>query len=270
MKKFSVSMPVYSGDNPEWVLSAVESIVNQTVKPDEVVIVVDGTVSFELDNLLCSFEKDPLFKIIRLDKNYGHGYARKIGVENCSNDLIALMDADDISLPYRFEKQISLFENDIDIVGGNISEFIGEPDNTVGKRIVPKEDAEIKEYMKKRCPMNQVTVMFKKVSVEKAGGYIDWYCEEDYYLWLRMNLEGMKFANVPEVLVNVRIGEDMYRRRGGLKYFKSEARLQGYMLKKGVIKFPRYVLNMAERLVLQVLMPNRLRGWVFKNFARSS
>ena len=262
-------MCVYGGDNSKWFKSAVDSVVNQTVKPKEVVIVVDGPVSLELDNILCSFEKDSLFKIIRLDKNYGQGYARKIGLENCSYDLIALMDADDISLPYRFEKQIALFEDDIDIVGGIISEFIGEPDNAVGKRIVPLADAEIKEYMKKRCPMNQVTVMFKKASVEKVGGYIDWYGEEDYYLWLRMYLANMKFANVPDVLVNVRVGNDMYNRRGGLKYFKSEAKLQKYMLNNKVIGFGRFVLNVFERLVLQVLMPNALRGWIFKRFARS-
>lgn len=270
MKKFSVSLCVYSGDKPEWFAQAVDSIVKQTVKPDEIVIVVDGPVPLELDNIIYSFEQDSLFKVIRLDNNYGHGYARKIGLQSCSYDLIALMDADDISSPDRFEKQLPFFENNIDIVGGNISEFIGGPENVVGKRIVPTTDAEIKNYMKKRCPMNQVTVMFKKTSVEKVGGYINWYCEEDYYLWLRMFLADMKFANVPDVLVNVRVGEDMYRRRGGIKYFKSEAKLQKYMLDNKIIGFARFVLNVSERLVLQVLIPNSLRGWIFKHFARSN
>lgn len=271
MKEFSVSMCVYGGDNPSWFSGAVDSIVNQTVRPNEIIIVVDGSIPLELDNIISSFEKDSLFKVIRLDKNYGHGYARKIGLENCSYDLIALMDADDISLPDRFEKQLPFFDNDndIDIVGGNISEFIGEPCNVVGKRMVPSTDAEIKKYMKKRCPMNQMTVMFKKASVERVGGYIDWFCDEDYYLWLRMCLADMKFANVADVLVNVRVGEDMYCRRGGLKYFKSEAKLQKYMLDNNVIGFGRFLLNVSERLVIQVLMPNALRGWFFKRFARS-
>ena len=118
--------------------------------------------------------------------------------------------------------------------------------------------------------MNQMTVMFKKSSVDKVGGYIDWFCEEDYYLWLRMAMNNMKFKNLPETLVNVRVGEEMYMRRGGLKYFTSEAKLQGFMLKNKIIGFPRYIINVSQRLVLQVLMPNKMRGWVFKKFARNT
>ena len=181
------------------------------------------------------------------------------------------MDADDLSVPDRFEMQLAVFEKnpDLSIVGGNIHEFIGAPDNCVGKRIVPETDAEIKAYMKKRCPMNQMTVMFRKEAVQKAGGYLDWYCDEDYYLWIRMALSGCQFANVPENLVNVRVGEEMYQRRGGWKYFCSEAKLQGFMLERGMIGIPRYILNVAQRLVLQVLMPNKLRGFIFQKFARS-
>ena len=163
-----------------------------------------------------------------------------------------------------------MFESDpsIDIIGGNIAEFVGEIDNFVGKRIVPCSDLEIKDYMKYRCPMNLVTVMFKKSSVYAAGGFIDWFCEEDYYLWLRMYLKKMKFANIPDVLVNVRVGKEMYQRRGGWKYFKSEAKLQKYMLDNKVIKFPTYFINCSKRFVVQVMLPNRIRGWVFKKFAR--
>lgn len=269
MKQFSVSMCVYGGDHPAWFSAAVDSIVNQTVKPDEIVIVVDGPVPDELGAVLARYEEKPTFKIIRLPENHGHGYARRIGLQSCSFDLVALMDADDISLPDRFEKQLPYFDGEVDIVGGNIAEFVGEPTNIVGRRIVPSDDGQIKAYLKKRCPMNQVTVMFKKSAVEQVGGYIDWYCEEDYYLWLRMFLAGMRFANVPDILVNVRVGEEMYGRRGGLKYFKSEAKLQTYMLKHRVIGLGRYLLNVAERFVIQILMPNRIRGWVFKKLARS-
>ena len=116
--------------------------------------------------------------------------------------------------------------------------------------------------------MNQVTAMFKKTSVKKVGGYIDWYCNEDYYLWVRMAKAGMRFANLPDGLVNVRVGKDMYSRRGGIKYFRSEAKLQKYMLDNGVINFWTYFMNVNKRLVVQVLLPNRIRGWVFKKFAR--
>ena len=269
--KFSVAMCVYGKDNPEWFEVAVESILNQTATPSEVVLVVDGPVPSELDSVIKEYEKNDIFNVIRFEENQGHGNARRAGISACSNELIALMDADDISAPTRFEKQLAVFEkaNALDIVGGNITEFIGEPENIVARRDVPSSDADIKRYMKKRCPMNQMTVMFKKTSVEKVGGYIDWYCDEDYYLWLRMAFADMKFANVDDVLVNARVGADMYRRRGGKRYFQSEAKLQKYMYNNGFIGIGTYVVNVSKRFIVQILLPNRLRGWVFKKFARS-
>ncbi len=263
-------MCVYEKDNPDWFKVAVDSILNQTAPPDEVVLVVDGPVPEELDCLIREYEKEPSFRVIRLEKNMGHGEARRIGLDACSYGLVALMDADDISVPNRFEKQLEMFPKDEElvIVGGNISEFIDAPDNVVAERMVPQRDEEIKTYMKKRCPMNQVTVMFRKDAVDAVGGYIDWYCEEDYYLWIRLALAERKFANLQENLVNVRIGADMYHRRGGMKYFLSEAKLQKYMLKHKVIGLGTYLSNVIQRLILQVLMPNRLRGWVFQNLAR--
>ena len=263
-------MCVYGGDNAEHFKDAVESILNQTVKPEEVIIVVDGPVSTPLDVVICEYEKLPCCKIIRLKENQGHGVARRTSLSYCSYDIVALMDADDISVPQRFEKELAILLNhdELSIVGGDIAEFIDSPENIVGYRKVPNEDNDIKEYIKKRCPMNQMTVMFRKHDVESVGGYLDWYCEEDYYLWLRMYLEGMNFANIPEVLVNVRVGKEMYQRRGGIHYFKSEAKLQRYMLQNRIIRVPTYIVNVLKRLIVQVLLPNRLRGWVFQKFAR--
>lgn len=275
-QKFSVSMCVYGGDNPAFFDAAFSSIVNQTVQPDEIVLTVDGPIPQTIETVIEKYrilltESAIAFRMVTLEKNMGHGEARRICFENCNYDLIALMDADDISVPERFERELAIFQKDsaLSIVGGNIQEFVGSPDNCVGKRIVPEMDTDIKSYMQRRCPMNQVTVMFRKADVAEVGGYIDWFCEEDYYLWLRLALAGKQFANVPENLVNVRVGEDMYRRRGGWKYFKSEARLQWYMLKNHIIGFPRYFINVTQRLVLQVLMPNKIRGLIFQKFARS-
>lgn len=269
-RKFSVSMCVYGKDNPIWFETAVESILNQTMKPAEVVLVVDGPVPNALDVVIRKYETSSLFKVVRFAENKGHGEARRAGLSVCSYDLVAIMDADDISAHDRFEKQLLVFEQDpaVAIVGGIITEFVGEENNIVGKREIPKTDVEIKNYMKDRCPMNLVTVMFKKDMIEQVGGFIDWYCEEDYYLWVRMALANMKFANVSDVLVNVRVGKEMYQRRGGWKYFKSEAKLQKLMLSKKLIGVPKFFINVMERFILQVLMPNRLRGWVFQKFAR--
>ncbi|MBE6944155.1 MAG: glycosyltransferase [Ruminococcaceae bacterium] len=272
MEKFSVSMCVYGGDHPAWFQTSVDSIRNQTAPPDEIVLVVDGPVPEDLNAVICQYEKEPIFHVIRLEKNMGHGEARRISLNACKHSLVALMDADDISVPDRFAKQIKMFAEDpaLTIVGGNITEFVDTPDNLVGMRTVYTTDSEIKQDMKKRCPMNQMTVMFRKADVEAAGGYVDWYCDEDYYLWLRLMLSGAKFCNIPETLVNVRVGKEMYSRRGGMKYFKSEAKLQKWMLKKKVIGFGTYAVNVAKRLIVQVLLPNSLRSWVFQKFARKS
>lgn len=267
---FSVCMCVYGKDNPEWFRAAVESILSQTLPPSEIVLVVDGPVGDDLDEVIRCYESNKIFNVIKLEKNQGHGKARRIGLDNCKYELVAMMDSDDISVSSRFEKQIKVFENDheISVVGGNIAEFIEIQTNIIGKRNVPLTDQGIKSYMKKRCPMNQVTVVLRRSKVNESGGYEDWYYNEDYYLWVRMAINGLKFGNIDEVLVYVRVGPEMYRRRGGLRYFVSELKLQNYMLFNGVIGFPRYVGNVLVRFVVQVLLPNRAREIVFKNFAR--
>lgn len=280
-KDFSVSMCVYGKDNPIHFDAAIESVIKQTVKPSEIVLTIDGPIPDTVERVIKKYQEilsntNTLYKVIRLEKNMGHGEARRICFDHCSYDLIALMDADDLSVPTRFEKQVAYITNhpDVSVVGGYITEFISVDDPTdisqkAGSRIVPETDEDIKQYMKKRCPMNQVTVMFKKGDVAEVGGYIDWYCEEDYYLWIRLALAGKQFGNIPENLVNVRVGEEMYQRRGGLKYFKSEAGIQKLMFQKRMIGFPRYMINVGERFVLQALMPNNVRGWVFQKLARN-
>lgn len=275
--KFSVSMCVYGKDNPEFFDSALSSIIEQTMKPDEIVLTVDGPIPDSIKTVIQKYQDllkntETEFKVVFLKKNVGHGEARRISFNNCSYGLIALMDADDISVPNRFEKQINFYNkhSDLSVVGGYIQEFINTPENCVGKRIVPLNDADVKKYMCKRCPMNQVTVMLKKDDIAAVGGYIDWYCEEDYYLWVRLALAGKKFGNISENLVHVRVGEEMYKRRGGWKYFRSEVKLQAYMRKNNMIGLATYLLNVIERLIIQILLPNSIRGWVFQKFAREN
>jgi len=267
---FSVLMSVYKNDNPEHFKLALESIINQTIKPEEIVLVVDGPVPDTIEEVIKLYEGNSCLKVLRLPENVGLGNARKIGLEKCSNELVALMDADDICVTDRFEKQIKCFQEDssLSVVGGNIKEFINSVENIVGIREVPQNDTDIKKYLKRRCPFNHQTVMFRKTKVEEAGGYIDWYCDEDYYLWIRMYQNNAKFMNLKDVLVYVRVGNDMYKRRGGWKYFRSEAKLQKYMFDQGIIELPTFINNILVRFVVQVLLPNNIRKLVYKKFAR--
>lgn len=271
--KFSVITSVYKNDKPEFIRQAFDSItIGQTLCPDEVVVVVDGPVSQEINVVIDEYTQlhPQLFNIIRLPENQGLGKALKIGLEASKYDIIARMDSDDYSIPERFAMQVAYIEShpEIDIVGGNISEFIDNVDNVVGSRCVPLSHNQICDYMKVRCPFNHMTVMFKKQTVMNAGGYLDWHYNEDYYLWIRMALNNCTFANLPDILCYARVGKDMYARRGGWKYFKSEAKLQKYMFDRGLISFFRMGYNVLLRFVLQVCMPNKLRGFVFRKFAR--
>ena len=269
---FSVAISVYKNDKADFFDRALESITDlQSIKPNEIVLVVDGPIGDELNSVIAKYEnKYSILKTVRLSENGGLGNALKIAVENCTNELIARMDSDDISLPNRFEEQLKMFKDnpDLDIVGGNISEFIDTEENIVAYREVPLTDSDIKEYLKVRCPLNHVSVMYKKSAVLKSGGYLDLFWNEDYYLWIRMCEQNCKMANTGTVLVNVRTGQDMYKRRGGRKYYKSEKFLQDYMLKRKMIGHFTYCMNLAKRFIVQVLMPPTVRGWVFRRFAR--
>ena len=273
MDKFSVVTSVYRNDKPEFVRVALDSmLVEQTLKPSEIVLVRDGSVPVDLERLLFEYEAkySDVMHIIRLDKNGGLGNALKLGVENATYSLVARMDSDDICLPKRFEKQVAYMaeHQECDIVGGQMTEFLGEPTNVVGKRVVPESNEAIYEYMKSRCALNHLSVMFRKDTFLKGGNYQDWFWNEDYYLWVRMMMNKCVFANLSDVLVNVRSGEDQYARRGGMKYFKSEEGIQRLMLDNKLINRCEYSVNVAKRLIVQLLLPNWLRGWVFRTFAR--
>lgn len=272
MEKYSVLMSLYSKEKPMYLKAAIQSIINQTIKPNDIVIVKDGCITNELQIVLDEFSAQypDLFNIVGYDENRGLGFALNYGMKYAKNELVARMDTDDIAVPDRCYQQLSLFENNplLDIVGGDIAEFIGDESNIVSYRNVPKTDNEIKQYMKNRCPFNHMTVMYKKSAVVKAGGYIDLFWNEDYYLWIRMLEKKIVMANTGTILVNVRVGRDMYKRRGGKKYFQSEKFLQKYMFDKGIISRFTYFENIAKRLIIQVFLPHNLRGWVFRTFAR--
>lgn len=262
-------MSLYKKEHPEYLRLALDSMINQTVKPDEIVLVEDGPLTDELYEVIDEY-KDRL-NIVKNEKNMGLGLALNEGLKACRNELVARMDTDDISETRRCEKQLEYFSEypDTAILGGQIAEFIGSVDNVIGRRIVPETDAELKNYLKVRCPFNHMTVMFKKTEVLKAGNYQDWFWNEDYYLWVRLALQGSVFANLPDTFVYTRVGEDMYKRRGGKKYYISEIKLQRYMLSHKVIGYSTYLMNCGKRLILEILMPASLRGWVYKRFARS-
>lgn len=266
-------MSVYRNDKPEFVRRAMDSVTSlQIRKPEEVVLVVDGPIPEELKTLIKEYEEAPdsILNVVWLQENKGLGNALRVGMQKANNEIVARMDSDDVSVPERFEKQIAYMEThpECDLLGGQISEFIDDESNIVGNRIVPCEHNEILMWLKGRCPFNHMSVTMLRSRVLAVGNYLDWHFNEDYFLWIRMAEAGYKFANLPDTLVNVRVGKDMYARRGGWKYFKSEKGLQDYMLSHKMISFPRYVYNVLGRFAIQVMIPNKLRGFIFQKLFR--
>lgn len=268
---FSVLMSVYENDRVDYLKVALESTINQTLPPNEIVLVIDGPISEDMFKFIDEFKhKYDFLKAVFLPENKGLGNALREGMKHCSNEIIARMDSDDINKIDRFEKQMKYLKKykNITIVGSCIIEFQNDIKNIIAKRIVPEKHEEIVKYLKKRCPFNHMSVMFKKSCVEKSGGYLDWHYNEDYYLWIRMYLNKEIFYNIQEPLIYVRVGQDTYKRRGGWKYFKSETELQYYMLKNKVIYFDCFILNVFLRMVIQIVMPADIRALFYRKLVR--
>ena len=266
-EKFSVLLSLYAKERPAYLRAALDSLLAQTLLADEWVIVEDGPLTPELYAVLAEFEtaRPGLIRRVPLAENQGLGLALRAGVPECSYERIARMDTDDICLPDRFEKQMAQMDADpgLDVCGGQIDEFEDTPDKIVASRRVPLTDAEIKAYQKKRDGFNHVSVMFKKSAVLRAGNYQSAPLMEDTLLWCHMILAGAKCANLPDVLVWVRIGKDMYERRGGWAYFKKYREGRRAVRKTGYISAWDYGVSIAAQFVV-ALIPGGLRAFVFK------
>lgn len=241
--KYSVLMSVYYGDRPDWLRLSIESILNQTVSTDDFVIVCDGPLSKELNKVLDEYsEKNDCVHVFHLQKNMGLGIALAFGVERCKNELIARMDADDISLNCRAELELQLHgSGNYDVVGGEILEFIDDPERPVAIRNVPEYASKERDFFIYRNPLNHVSVMFKKSSVLRVGNYCDMPYREDYYLWIRMLEKGATFYNIQKPLVLVRAGDAMYRRRAGKQMLDSCISLARYMKNRGFLTNFEYI-----------------------------
>lgn len=248
--KYSVLMSVYKNDDPGFLKLALESIYDQqTVKPDEIVVVFDGPLNEQLYSVLDEFKsgKEDVIKYYPQEVNRGLGEALRIGAAFCTGDYIFRMDSDDISDPHRFEEQIFFVENhpSIDVVGTDISEFNSSPDEHEKRvRSCPEKHEDIVKMGKKRNPMNHVSVCMKREALQKCGGYQTLLLLEDYYLWLHMIGVGCKLANIHESLVYVRVGNGFDSKRGSKERITGWKVLQNYMLDIGMINKKEALMNM--------------------------
>lgn len=269
----SVLMSVYKNDIAKNVRVAVESVINQTMKPKQVVMVVDGPVSDELKQELLQLEKNyEIYENVWLEKNSGLGLALKEGTKHCQYEVIARMDSDDICLPSRFEKQFNFLQShqDVDVVGSFGQEFYNEIENLASVKVVPETHEQIVRFMRSRCPFCHMTVMMRKSALLNAGGYESWVGAEDWYLWVRMYLSGAKFYNLQEVLVNVRINQDTFARRHGLKYYMSIKALLKFMYQNKLFGFFKYMNEKFVRFVGHVMVPRKMKNHLYRKYLREN
>jgi glycosyltransferase involved in cell wall biosynthesis len=269
--KFSVLLPVYIKDNPIFFSDAIESILNQTLLPNEIVIVKDGPVSSEINQLINELvlKMPNMFKIIELEKNMGMGYAMNVGLQNCKYEWVARMDSDDLSRKNRFQIQVQyiLSNPSIDVVGGQIEEFHTSLGDLKQLRKLPKGNLEIQTFCKRRNPMNHMTVFLKKAKAVEAGGYWHHRILEDYHLWYQMISNNCSFINLDNVLVDARIGNNMIGRRNSFSYFKIEFYLFKKMFDSGYINFREYLRAIIERFIMK-LIPLKILKFLYKVYLR--
>lgn len=271
LPKYSVLMSLYVKEKPEYLRLAIDSMLNQTVKPDEIVIVEDGPLTDFLYAVLDEYKaKYPqIVRTIKNEKNLGLGLALNVGLKECKNELVARMDTDDISKPDRCDKQLKVFAENmsLSIVGTYVDEFTDDPEKIISTRAVPVTNDEIYQFAKKRSAFNHPAVMYRKSRVLNFGGYADLRRNQDVDLFGRMLFGGCKAQNVPESLLLFRSNNDLAKRRKSWENTKSYIDTIGNFRKMGYSSFMDFtVVAVAQMGVF--LMPAFLQHLVYKLFLR--
>lgn len=268
--KYSIVMSVYGQDRPEWFEQALQSLLDQTVASSDIVIVADGPLTPQLDAVLHQYVNGKTISLIRLRINQGLGNALNVGIKQAKNELIGRMDSDDIAAPNRFELQIAEFcqNPQLDILGGQIAEFVDSIDKIVAYRKVPTTHHQIQQFARRRSPFNHPTVMFRKSTIQRLGGYDASAIRiEDYDLWLRALANGATCANIDAVLLYYRSTTDAMKRRKTFTSLKNHVKARARFYSKKYISLPDLVYGVVTQTVLFVL-PAKLTTAIFKKVVR--
>lgn len=264
---FSVLLSVYVKEKPSFLKTALYSIFEgQTLKPNEIVLVQDGPLTSELEKVIYDYKNThpDTLKLVVLENNKGLALALNSGLKECTNELIARMDTDDISTSDRFQKQVSFLNKnkEIDVVGTYISE-INENDKIIKEQVkFPLTHKELVVFFKKRDPIAHPTSMFRKSFFEKAGNYkSDLHLAEDTLLWYHGFLNNCKFANIDYVGLKFRRTEDFYKRRADRKktfqLFKFRVNVINRNLKYGfkanVFAFCYLCMSLSPSLIKKIV-----------------
>lgn len=266
----SVVMSIYKNDKPEWARSAIESMLSQSLASDDIILIKDGPVSPAIELILNGYEKFPNIRVVRFKDNIGAGAARNFGIALANNELVAIMDADDISVPDRLQSQVSAFNFNpqLSIVGGQIAEFEKNTDNIVSYRNVPITHKEIVSFSKRRSPFNNMSVCFRKSHIMSVGGYKHSTRAEDYNLWLELLSTDKLALNLPQILCLVRVDQASFRRRVTYEHTSELFKLRYKYLRRGYISITDLLIaNSAS--ILMLTLPGVLTKLIYKKVLRT-
>ena len=270
-ESYSVLLSVYHKENPAFFAAAIQSMMDQTVPTNDFVIVCDGPLTEELYAVLDRFDSQypGVFNIIRLEENVGIGAAVNIGLNACKNEMVAKMDADDLSVPTRCETQLKKFADnpDLTVLGGYIEAFEQDPDAPFSVRSVPLTNEEIRHFARRRQPFNNVTVMYRRSAVLSVGGYRPLRRCEDYDMYLRLLSSNYYGENLPETLVKVRVDKSANMRRASLSTFKGIAQSRWRAFTMGYSSLFDFLYCCAGELVITICPP-KLQQKIYGRFLR--
>jgi glycosyltransferase involved in cell wall biosynthesis len=267
----SVLMAVYGRESPDFLRECLASLATQTRLADEIVIVQDGPLTRSLEETIASFQSRLPILIVKLPVNVGLGAALRLGLSRCQGRFVARMDSDDLSRPWRFEKQLDFLESHpgVDVVGSAIAEFERDCSAPRFIRSLPADGNELLRFSKMRNPLNHMTVMFRRKAVLAAGSYQSCKGFEDYHLWAKMLLRGSSLHNLADILVLARCGNGMLNRRGGFAYFMEEINAQRMLAAMRFLNDFQFARNVMMRGPVR-LVPNIMRSLFYRLFLRKA
>lgn len=238
MPKISVVMSVYNGE--KYLKESIESILNQTERDFEFIIINDGSTDNSLEILREYGGRDNRIKIVSRE-NMGLIFSLNEGVKLAQSNYVARMDADDISLPERFEKQLRFMEiNDL-AVCGTWAEAVDELGNKIKEMNYTPNLKKIRSFTLIHNPFIHSSVMFRKDVFNKVGGYKKLFKNiEDYELWTRIIFK-FKSGNIFENLLKYRLHPEQITRKNNL-----EMRLRGLIVR--LLALWRFIFRFGSNL----------------------
>ena len=275
--KISVLASVYKSEKAPYLERALQSIyTDQTMKPDEIILIQDGTLGDELLSVISAWKKK-LGDILVLsvnDQNIGLTKSLIKGIGLARGKYIARMDTDDISLPERFEKQYNYLEQhlDIDVLGGAIQEFNSQNEN-LGVRVFPLDNDSAKKYIYKGSPVAHPAAMIRRKLFEDGINYNENYrTTQDLALWFDVLAAGYKINNLPDVVLRFRREQDVYRRRANKKDSKMELaihlagikKLFGFSPIKSLYPIARYTMRLLPYSLIKMMYDSSIRKILMK------